>query len=200
MSLLRFGPYDFVNALLYQYGRYRVPGLSLEKQATEPSYDLSGMLQLHQGALVINVPNALVRGIFDAMDQPGVQLPNDAKTNRLWAHAVVLTSGEVAKIGADKIRERGKRVRYRLGGLLSHTLAPSEQKLGAVWLLLLHSPELQEVRRSYGLSSLPSAGGFYCLVAIKKRGVLSYTTVSRLSPHDGRLMTELSSVLGDSGV
>jgi hypothetical protein len=181
--------------LLEKLGQAVVDHDWTEKQAREPSYDLSGMFQLYQGAGVLNIPNALVRGIYSALDRPGIQLPQDA-SGRVWAHAVVLDKDEVAQIGPDKLTERGKRFRYRIGGLLSHEMAPAESRIARVWVLLIHSPELQQVRRSYGLSSLPGAGGFYCLVAIRRRGVLNYTSVNRLSLHTGRPITELPAAIG----
>jgi hypothetical protein len=48
-------------------------------------------------------------------------------------------------------------------------------------MLRVHSPELQELRRSYGLSSLPNDGkfDFHITVAIRRKNVLGRNTVSK---------------------
>jgi hypothetical protein len=158
----------------------------LGKQASEASYALSGLFQLYRGAGVVAVPAPLIRGLFSAMDEPGVQLPEDEDTGRLFGHILVLHRDEVSKIGPDRVTERGKRFHYRLGGLMEHALPSSVSKtVSKVWYLRAASPQLQAVRRSYGLPSMPTETGFFCLVALKKRGVLGETSISKTVPHGG---------------
>ncbi len=138
----------------------------------KPSYSLSGMLYMGPaGFLLLSVPNALVRGVFSAMDEPGIELPKGPNDEPFVAHITVMRPEELAAIGgADKITERGKRFSYRLGGLVS----VEPERYAKAWLLRVHSPELQALRRSYGLSSLPHDGewDFHVTVAVRKRGVL----------------------------
>ena len=85
------------------------------KQAAT-SYPLSGRLYLAKsGWLLLSVPNALVRGVFDALTAPGAELPTAGVMNvpnvdaqLVNAHISVLTAAEVAAIGADKINESGR--------------------------------------------------------------------------------------------
>jgi hypothetical protein len=84
---------------------------------------LSGRLYLSKsGWLLLSVPNALVRGVFDAMTATGAELPTmsafkgeAADKDLLNAHITVMTGDEVAQIGADKINERGHHFHYALG-------------------------------------------------------------------------------------
>jgi hypothetical protein len=92
------------------------------KQAAT-NYPLSGRLYLAKsGWLLLSVPNALVRGVYDALSVPGAELPKAGLMNvpnvdaeLLNAHISVMTADEVAKVGADKINERGHSFGYALG-------------------------------------------------------------------------------------
>lgn len=159
-------------------------GQTLVKAAeTLPAYSLSGRLFLSPtGFLLLSVPNALVRGVFQAMHEPGLQLP-PSPDGKLDAHITVMRPEEIEALGgADKITERGKLYRYRLGGLVS---AEPEgwAEMSKVWMLRVHSPELQELRRSYGLSSLPHGGAwdFHVTVACRRRGVLARNETSKVT-------------------
>ncbi len=152
-------------------------GTTLGKQADDPpevAYNLVGTLQLSaSGWIILSVPNALVRGIYGAMSEPGVELP-PSKGGELNAHISVMRPEEIAMLGgADKISERGKQYHYTFGRLYSVEPA-GWPDMAKVWFLRVHSPELQELRRSYGLSSLPNDGkyDFHVSVAVKRRGVL----------------------------
>jgi hypothetical protein len=181
MSILRVrdGLPDWVAAV------FRL-GQSLTKQAAEDeedggtpelSSDLAGQLYLSAGDwLLLSVPNALVHGIFSALGAPGVELPPGRDGGRMNAHIVVMHPEEVARAGgADQITERGKQFHYSLGRL--YESAPDEDwhwpGMARIWSVRVHSPELQALRRSYGLPSLPdSTHGFHVVVACRRRGVL----------------------------
>lgn len=151
-------------------------GQALAKKAadSEPSYALSGMLYLAStGFAMLSVPNALVRGVFAAMDEAGVELPPGPE-GEFNAHITVLRPEEITALGGpEKLTERGKRFQYRLGGLVSAVPA-GWPEMAKVWMLRVHSPELQALRRSYGLSSLPHDGkfDFHISVAVRRKSVL----------------------------
>jgi len=153
---------DAVARRLYGYGQ----ALIKEAEATI-SYDLAGMLYLNEdGWLSLSVPTPLVRGVFDALHAVGAE-PFPGK-----AAIPVMSEDEVAVIGADNITERGHAFRYTLGRL--YEVEAPEPGIAKIWVVKVHSPELQSLRNSYGLSSLPEndATNFYVPVARLKRGVL----------------------------
>ncbi len=161
-----------------------VLGASFVKEAgiPEPAYSLAGMLYLStSGYALLGVPNALVRGVYDSMDEAGVELPPSGSDGRLNAHITVMTPDEIKTLGGpDRLTERGKSFHYRIGGLVS--VAPAGwPEMSKAFLLRIHSPELQELRRSYGLSSLPAEGkhDFHITVAVKRRGVLGRNETSK---------------------
>lgn len=152
-------------------------GLDYVKQADDPqlTYNLAGRLYLSgSGWILLSVPNALARGIFAAMDEPGIELPPSGDDGQLNAHCTVMRPEEIELIGGpDKITERGKQFTYTLGRI--YTVEPNSwDGISKVWYAKIHSPELQELRRSYGLSSLPNNGeyDFHVTVAVRRKKVL----------------------------
>jgi hypothetical protein len=148
------------------------------KQAAT-SYPLAGRLYLSKtGWLLLSVPNALVRGVYDAMPAPGAELPTTAamgvgeKSELLNAHITVMTGDEVTQVGADKINERGHMFGYTLGALKE--IEPrSGSSLSKIWAIQVSAPLLSALRKSYGLSALPNDDEpFHITVAVRKRGVL----------------------------
>lgn len=147
------------------------------------AYNLRGTLQLAgSGYLLLSVPNTFVRGVFAAMHEPGIELPPSPEGLR--AHITVMRPEELARIGgAGRVSERGKQFSYSLGRLVS--VEPDGWKdVARAWLVQVHSPELQALRRSYGLSSLPNDGkhAFHVTVAVKRKGVLGRNETAKAEP------------------
>jgi hypothetical protein len=169
--------------IAYALGRAFVKHASAD-DPPQPAYDLSGLLYLSStGWLMLSVPNAMVHGIFSALDAPGVELPPGGATGKFNAHISVMRPDEVELIGgADAITERGKRFAYTLGRL--YAAEPDGwPEMAKVWFVRVHSPALQDFRKSYGLSPLPSDGkyDFHVTIGVRRRGVLARgdTRVSR---------------------
>ena len=158
--------------------------LYLGNKQASVSYALSGRLYLTKANwLMLSVPNALVRGVFDAISAPGAELPTQSATGApetksglgdvLNANIAVMTADEVAKIGADSINERGHSFGYALSGMteLAVSHLPGVSK---AWALQISAPSLSALRKSYGLSPTPrDQGTFHILVAVRRKGVLS---------------------------
>jgi hypothetical protein len=149
------------------------------KQAVT-SYPLAGRLYLAKsGWLLLSVPNALVRGVFDALTEPGAELPTagvfnvpNVKGDLVNAHISVMTADEVASIGADKINERGHMFGYTLGGLKEIDVK-NVDGVSKVWAIQISSPSLSSLRKSYGLSALPNDDHpFHITVAARRKGIL----------------------------
>lgn len=147
------------------------------------AYAMSGMLYVgDKGFACLSVPNALVRGVFTAIDEPGIELPPGTKG--LDAHITVMRPEEIAAFGGpEKLTERGKRFHYRLGGLVA-AVPEGWPNMAKVWMLRVYSPELQALRKSYGLSPLPNDNrfDFHITVAVRKRGVLGRNETSKATP------------------
>jgi hypothetical protein len=154
---------------------------------------LSGRLYLSKnGWLFLSVPNALVRGVYDALTAPGAELPTSGvwniegdKADLLNAHISVMTADEVNKIGPDKINERGHMFGYSMGALKE--IEQPANHLSRVWAIQVSSPALSALRKSYGLSALPNGDhAFHITVAVRRKNVLRNNDVSRFDVASGR--------------
>lgn len=147
---------------------------------------LAGRLYVSKsGWLILSVPNALVRGLFDALVAPGAELPLTGVVNvpnlpddTLNAHISVMTADEVQKIGADKITERGHTFHYALGGLKEIPVRNIDG-VSRVWAVQVASPGLTALRKSYGLSPSPNNHGFHITVAVRRKHVFSGNGVNK---------------------
>jgi len=133
------------------------------------------------GWLLLNVPNALGRGAFDALGEQGIELPKKESTGQYNAHITVMNPDEIEQIGgADKITERGHQFPYTLGPV--QTVKPSGWgDMEKVWFIQVHSPALERLRRSYGLSSLPNEDKhrFHITIAVRRSKVLGRNSVGK---------------------
>ena len=159
--------YDVGQALAY-----------LKKEASVKTHALSGELYASSdNSILLSVPNALVRGAFDAIDEPGLTLPG--KHGKFNAHIVVMTPSEVKKAGGvAKVTERGHHFHYSLGAL-QEAPAPSMFDFSKVWFLVVASPELSQLRKTYGLEPTPSKTGFNIVVALRRIGVLGKNDINK---------------------
>jgi hypothetical protein len=152
----------------------------LEKRA---EVKLTGLLQAtNSGHLIIGVPTALVRGVFDAMHEPGISLPSAVDGGLLRAGIVVMTPKELESVGgANKITERGKPFNYTLGSVVESPAA-GWPGVSTCWHLKVNSPDLSKLRKTYGLSAkVQGDSDFSIVVACRKTGVLSSSAVSKVT-------------------
>lgn len=86
------------------------------------------------------------------------------------AHISVFTDDELEQLGGpNKIKELGEQFKYTLGPLQKVTPEGQSDELEKVWFVQVKSPELEELRKSYGLSALPhSTHEFHITVAVRK--------------------------------
>jgi hypothetical protein len=131
---------------------------------------------------LLSVPNAMVRGIFKAMNEPGAEMPTDSTTGELNAHISVMRPEEIEMIGGANVlkNDRGKQFRYTLQRLES--LVPvGWEEMSRAWMMRVHSPELQKLRKSYGLTNKPKDNkfDFHITVAVRRKGVLNPNDVAK---------------------
>lgn len=150
----------------------------------EPVYGLVGRLYASKsGWVLLSVPNAVGRGLFDALGEAGVELPT--KDGIYNAHVSVMRPEELEALGGvDAITERGHEFRYQLGAI--KTVVPgSWAGVSRVWFVEIKSPELQTLRKSYGLSPLPQKNGepmpFHMTFAVRKVNVIRENEVAKTS-------------------
>jgi hypothetical protein len=146
---------------------------------------MSGKLTASRsGWVLLDVPNAIVRGAFSALHVPGIELP-PSPGGGLNAHISVMRPSEVEHIGGvDKINEIGKRFHYRLGPLRECNPIGWDE-MERCWMFGVSSPELRQLRMSYGLNPLPKRNrtelDFHLTVAVRRKGVLRPNSTKKLS-------------------
>jgi hypothetical protein len=154
--------------------------LSRGNKQASTNAPLTGRLYVSKsGWLLLSVPNALVRGVYDAMNAPGAELPTAGAMNVpnvaedvVNAHISVMTADEVRNIGHNKINERGHMFGYSLGALKEIT-PKNVAGVSKIWAIQVSSPQLSDIRKSYGLSPLPGGDhAFHITVACRRKGVL----------------------------
>ena len=170
----------------YQVGQ--AFGLLTKAASSRPvaSPVLHGRLIVPQsGWALLTVPNALVRGLFDAMDETGIELPPGHQGGPFVAHISVIRGEEIDKLGGpDKISERGHPFTYQLGPIMS--VEPKGwSEMSRVWFVKVISPELKALRKSYGLSPLPNGDhDFHISIAVRKKNVLNPGPASKAAAAD----------------
>lgn len=149
----------------------------LEKQGADTpdlSYGLTGRLYLTQsGWLMLSVPNALGRGAFQALNVPGAELPLQDSTGQYNAHISVMRPEEILKIGGpDKVLERGKEFSFTLGPV-REVNPEGWDEMERAWFIQVRSPDLEKLRKTYGLSPLPNNNkyDFHITFAVRRKGV-----------------------------
>ena len=129
---------------------------------------LTGKLTLTaSGWAVVRVPHAILKGFFDALHEPGI-IPSPH-----LAHISVMTPEEILKAGGpDKLTERGRDYSFFLKGV-KHLKPAGWEGVERCWILECRSPELEALRKSYGLTPLLHGDHeFHITVAIRRSGVL----------------------------
>ena len=115
----------------------------------------------------LEIPQKIVDGLFAALHEPGIEKSPGR------AHISVMTSDEVAKVGADKITETGKFFPFRLSGI-KHVRPSGWAEMERVYFVVVKSPELKKLRASYGLTPLVhDTHDFHVTIAVRRRGVLA---------------------------
>jgi len=155
-----------------------------KKAAAASSPQLKGKLYLSStGWLMLQVPNSLGRGIFDAMNEPGIELPVSDTTEQYNAHISVMRPEEIAEIGGpNRITERGHEFSYSLGKMKDFN-PTGWPEMTRCWVVEVRSPELEKLRKSYGLSAIPNEGKykFHITVAVRRAKVLGDNEVAKAS-------------------
>lgn len=144
------------------------------------AYVLKGELYLSgSGWLLLRVPNELGTGAFKALGEPGAELPVQDSSGHYNAHISVMRPEEIAAIGGpDKITQRGRDFSYTLGPV-KEILPANWKGVSKCWAIDVNSPDLQALRRSYGLTSLPNNNKFrfHISFAIRKVNALRNSVI-----------------------
>lgn len=137
------------------------------------SYGLKGRLyRSKSGWGLLQVPNAVGNGLFDALQEVGVEQPKNS-AGVYNAHVSVFRPEELEQIGgADRVTEWGHVFGWTLGPVREVT-PDGWAEMSRVWFAEVKSPDLEKLRKSYGLSALPNADKypFHLTFAVRRKRV-----------------------------
>lgn len=179
--------------------------LALFKAAAGPP-QLKGKLYLSSsGFLLLSVPNAIGRGAFDALNEAGIELPLSETSGQYNAHVTVMRPEEIKSLGGPgKITERGHEFGYSLGKIKDFNPI-GWTEMNRCWVLEVRSPDLEKLRKSYGLTPLPvhpknnEAMQFHITFAVRRSGVLGENDTAKNS-ETGRATSEKATDWDKPGV
>ena len=164
-----------LNAEMFLFGQAHG---HMNKSAEHTSvHALAGRLQAGpSGNLELTVPASLIKGVFDALDEPGAEFV--VRNSRTESAIKVMTKEEIAKLGGvSHISERGHSYHYTLGPIVE---LPATGDYDKLWAISIKSNDLEDIRKSYGLETSPQLG-FYIPVGCKKKRVTESNAVSKLA-------------------
>lgn len=164
-----------IDSELFEFGQAH--GHLCKSGAHTLVHALAGRLQAGPaGNLELTVPASLIKGVFDALDEPGAEFV--VRNNRTESAIKVMTKEEVDKLGGiNHITERGHSYHYTLGPIVE---LPASGEYDKLWAISIKSEDLEDIRKSYGLETSPQLG-FFIPVGCKKKHVTKENNVSKLA-------------------
>ena len=130
------------------------------------SVPLKGILkQTDDGYIYLSVSNDVIHGLFSLIDEENIE---KALYGDIGAHISVMNEDEFEE--EIKIGEIGKEFVFKLGKF--HSTEPDGwDEMERVWFITCISPELEKLRKKYGLPKTYKNMGheFHCTIAIRKK-------------------------------
>lgn len=140
------------------------------------SYSMKGRLTFSSsGWVILEVPNALGNGAFQALNELGIEQPVSGSLGRYNAHISVIRPEEVEQIGGPDMlaQYRGQMFSYTIGSVREIQNPAGWPEVAKIWVLEVKSPELLKLRRSFNLGEPKYP--FHITFAIRKRNILRKT-------------------------
>lgn len=148
---------------------------------------LKGTLTAPGDWAVLNVPAALCRGLFASLPkESGAEYPPAFGDRKQYnAHISVMRPDEIEEAGGkNAIKEIGQEFSYQLGPV-QVTNPAGWDEMEKVWFVKVTSPELETLRKKYGLSAKPNKGkfNFHLTFAVKKKVSRAKKAAAELLSH-----------------
>jgi hypothetical protein len=172
-------------------------GYDLVKTAGKSPLLIGRLYRSRTGFGLLTVPNALGIGIFKSLREPGLELPISESFKRYNAHITVFHPDEINEIEASgrKISEWNHEFEYR-PTILKVFEPKGWEGVSRCWVQQVASPDLQTLRKTYGLTPLPKGDHeFHITVGIRKKHVLFDNEVSKAA---GDLLEAMAKDLKDA--
>jgi len=142
------------------YNTYKIAG-------RKEQVALKGILcQTTDGFVYVNVPNDIINGFYYSLGLDEVEQPpyRESKFNGIGAHISVMNEKETE---GHEIPELGKTIKYWMKGVFE--AEPEKGRFKKIWAVEVHSPELEEIRKRYGLSPKLWGHEFHITFGIQRK-------------------------------
>ncbi|MFZ0564627.1 MAG: hypothetical protein WAM28_00290 [Chlamydiales bacterium] len=130
------------------------------------SLDAFGALkEKRNGYLYLDLPNEYISELLPLINCPGQMIPPPHFESKqgIGAHISVIDTDERIKHDIWEIDEIGQTFNFEIKEVRS-TKIKWRKITKKIWVLTFNSPQLEELRESYGLSSTPKGYDFYLLI------------------------------------
>lgn len=173
-------PVEYAKDMARDYQKQAIQSLdnSLRKLASDAvDVVFSGELrQTADGFVFVNVANSIFEGFLPLLG-PEVEQPpkNERHYDDIGAHISVIKQKEVEE-NHIRFKDVGKKISYKMLGVQKVEDPDGWEEMEAVWLIPVYAPELEKIRKSYGLSPKIKDHEFHITLGVQKRLVedLSY--------------------------
>ena len=124
--------------------------------------------QTEDGFVYLDVSNDVINGLFRLIpDEEAVQPPyRQSKYNSVGAHISVMKSDEIEEFEITKIKEIGDYFDFTIIGMSS--VIPDWKGIKKLWMVEVDSPQLESLRRRYGLTPRLNGHHFHITVGVKR--------------------------------
>ena len=160
----RVYPKEYTDVLV---GKKLTDLLSKEAQQMK-SVPLKGIIRkTDDGFIYVDISNNVINGLFSLIDEEGIEKPpySDEEYDNIGAHISVMKEDELKE--DEEFSDFGKEITFKLDKFFS--VEPKTwDEVERVWCIKVVSPDLEKLRKKYGLAKKFHGHDFHITVAVKK--------------------------------
>ena len=142
--------------------------------------------QTDDGFIYLDIPNSMINAFYSLIDEKDIEKPpyDKAENNKIGAHISVMNQDEFDE--PTEIAEIGEDFSFKLSKIYS-TKPDGWDEMEHVWFISVESPDLEKLRKKYGLSKKHKGHDFHITVAVKKKrrkaaSLSEYVKKNKLTP------------------
>jgi len=124
--------------------------------------------QTSDGFVFVDIPNSIFDGFIPLLSE-AERPPKDEKHEDIGAHITVIKKKEISENDID-FQDSGKNIEYKVRGLEEVEDPDGWDEMKKVWFLKVDAPELEDIRKSYGLPARIKNHDFHITIGVQKRG------------------------------
>lgn len=150
----------------------RPPVMQYQPQVLEQAkeYPLEGRLQqTKDGYTYVKVDDRYITDLIRLIDTTGrMRMPRSMTTkNGIGAHISVFYANELQKLKIHELPELGEKYSFKIKEIqtIDQQVLPRQR----LWIITVEAPELEQLRRSYGMKPLLKGHEFHITIGMETR-------------------------------